>query len=100
MGVMKYNEVREECCSSGDTSISPHHRDGYRGTDTFPTQNRECLPCAQPVPCTQPLQPCSTSMASMSQGHWMRKPRSEYDYMQWGAEAHMYIIVVCALPIQ
>lgn len=53
-------------------------RDGYSGTDTFPTQNRACLSCAQPVPCIQPLPPCSASMASMSQGHWMRRPRSEY----------------------
>lgn len=59
----------------------PSHRDGYRGTDTFPAQNRECPPCARPAPCTQPFLPCSTSMVSMSQGHWMKKPRSEYAHV-------------------
>lgn len=62
----------------------PSHRDGYRGTDTFPAQNRECRPCARPAPCTQPFLPCSTSMVSMSQGHWMREPRSEYAHVWRG----------------
>lgn len=64
--------------SSGQHSLPLRRRDGYRGTDTFPAQNRECLSSAQPAPCNQPLLPCSVSMASMSQGRWMRKPRSEY----------------------
>lgn len=63
-------------------SPSSSHRDGYRGMDTFPAQNQECLSCARPAPCTQPSLPCSTSMVSMSQGHWMREPRSEYAHMQ------------------
>ncbi len=58
----------------------PPRRDGYRGMATFPAQNRECLSCARPKPCTQPLLPCSASMVSMSQGHWMREPRSEYTH--------------------
>lgn len=65
---------------SGQHSLPLRRRDGYRGTDTFPAQNRECLSCARPAPCNRPLLPCSVSMASMSQGRWMRKPRSEYEH--------------------
>lgn len=45
---------------------------------TFTAQNRECQPCARPIPCTQPSLPCNASMGWMSQGRWMRKPKSEY----------------------
>lgn len=70
-------------------------RDGYRGMDTFPEQNRECLSCARPAPCIQPLPPCSASMASMSQGHWMRRPRSEYAHQ---TPPHA-TLAVCSAPI-
>lgn len=58
-------------------------RDGYRGMATFPAQNRECLCCARPKACTQPSLPCSGSTVSMSQGRWMKKPRSEYTRVPW-----------------
>lgn len=58
-------------------------RDGYRGMATFPAQNQASLSCDRPKPCTQLLLPCSVSTGSMSQGHWMRKPRSECIHVWW-----------------